>query len=75
MKVAAFALVPGVCEILCAPYKSEISVFPNPMELLQPNPTGLQSQMLWGLLFPVSDPHTGGPDMGLRTLTPVGNPL
>ena len=33
------------------------------------------SQMLWDLLFPVSDPHTGGPDVGLRTLTPVGKPL
>ena len=31
--------------------------------------------MLWGLIFSVQDPQAGKPDMGLRTLTPVGKPL
>ena len=38
-------------------------------------PTGLQSQMLWGFLFPMPDPQAGDPVLGLRTLTPVGEPL
>lgn len=47
----------------CAPFKSEISF---PLQLI---PTGLQSQVLWGLIFPVLNPQTGEPDAGLRTLT------
>lgn len=31
--------------------------------------------MLWGLIFLVQDPWAGEPDVGLRTLTPVGEPL
>lgn len=38
-------------------------------------PYCLQSQILWGLLFPVTDPQTVEPDVGLRTLAPVGEPL
>ena len=45
------------------------------MGLLQVNPGGLQSQMLWELIFPVPESWAGEPDMGLRTLTPVGEPL
>lgn len=45
------------------------------MELLQLSPSGLQSQILWGLIFLVPDPWAGEPDVGLRTLTPVGEPL
>ena len=45
------------------------------MGLLQLNPGGLQSQMLWELIFPVPEAWAGEPDMGLRTLTPVGEPL
>ena len=58
----------GVHEILCAPFKSEVSISLSPVELLQSSPNYLQSQMLWGPLFPVPDPQ---PDVGLRTLTPV----
>ena len=32
-QVMAFILGPGVCEIFCALFKSEVSVFPNPLGL------------------------------------------
>ena len=70
--VTAFALVPGTCEISCVPFKNEVSVFPSPVGLPKLSPSGLQSQMLWGLAFLVQDPRAGEPDVGLRTLTPVG---
>ena len=38
-------------------------------------PTSLQSQMLWGLLLPMPGPQAGEPNGGLRTLTPVWEPL
>ena len=47
----------------------------NPVGLLQSTHAGLQSQMLWGLLSLVPDPQAGRPDIGLRTLTPVGESL
>ena len=74
-KITSFALGPSAHEILCEPFKSEIFISPNPVELLQSSPTGLQSQMLWGLLFAVPDPPGGGPDVGDRTFIPVGEPL
>ena len=45
------------------------------MGLLQLSLNGLQSQMLWGLIFPVLDPRAGEPDVALNTLTPVGETL
>ena len=39
-----------VCEVLCVPFKSDFSISFSHVELLQLNPTGLQSQMLWGLV-------------------------
>ena len=48
---------------------------PSPVELLHTSPTGLQCQMLQGLFLPVPDPHTWEFDVGLRTLTPVGESL
>ena len=54
---------PGVDKSLCASSKSGVSVFPSPVEFLWSSPAGLQSQMLWGLFFPVSDPQTGEPDV------------
>ena len=57
---------------LCVPSNSGVSVSPSPVEVLQSNPTGLQSQILWGLLFPLLGPQAGKPDIGLRTFTSVG---
>ena len=45
--VTAFALGPDAPEILCALFKSEVSISPNPVELLQSNSTGFQNQMFW----------------------------
>ena len=74
-QVTAFALRPSVHEALCVPFESKVSISPSPVGLLQLSPIGLQSQMLWGLVFLVPDPQAGEPDMELRTLIPVGEPL
>ena len=62
-------------ESLCAPFQNGISVSPSPVELLHTSPTGLRCQMLWGLFLPIPDPQMWGPEVGLRTLTPVGASL
>ena len=50
------------------------SLFPlSPVELLYASSTGLQPQMLWGLLFPMQDPQAREPDMGFGTLTSMEN--
>ena len=68
-------LGPGVHGTLCAPSKIGVSVSPSPVEFLQSNPAGFQSQILWGLLLLLSDSQAGKPDVGLRTFTPVGEHL
>ena len=70
-----FALGPSACESLCVPFKNVVSISPSPMELLHTSPTGLQYQILWGPFLPVPDTHTWEFDVGLRTLTPVGEYL
>ena len=73
MKSLLFFLGPSAHKTFCAPSKSGVSI--SPEEFLQSSPTGLQSQMLWGLLLLMPDPQTGESDLGLITLTPVGEPL
>lgn len=51
------------------------SVCCNLLGLLKLSPACLQSHMLWCLVFLLQDPQAGGPDVGLRTLTPVGELL
>ena len=69
------------CKISCAPFKSEVSISSSPLKvspppaLLKVSPAGLQSQMLWGLIFPVQDPWAGKCNTGLRPLTPLEEPL
>ena len=70
-----FPLRPGVHTTLCVPSKSGVSVSPSPVEILQLNPTSLQSLILWEFLLPLPDPQVGKPAMGLRTFTPVGGLL
>ncbi len=60
---------------LYVPFKNGVSVSPSPVELLCTSSTGLQCQMLQGLFLPVPDPYTWEFDVGLRTLTPVGESL
>ena len=70
-----FALGPSAREILCAPFKNGVSISPSPMELLCASSTGLQCQMLWVLFLPIPDPQVCGTNVGLRTLTPIGECL
>ena len=74
-QITAPDLGPRVCEILCAPFKSEISISPSPLGLAKVRPACLQSQMLWGFIFQRQDPQTGYPNMGLRLLTLFGEAL
>ena len=60
---------------LCVPSKNGVSVSPSPAEVLQSNPTSLQSLILQEFLLPLPDPQVGKPDVGLRTFTPVGGLL
>ena len=68
-------LGPSARESLCVPFKNGVSVSPSPMEVLQTSPAALQCQMLRGLFHPMPDPQVWGLDVGLRTLTPVGESL
>ena len=44
-------------KVLHMPYKTTFSIFHSPPALPSVNPTGLQSQMLWGLIFLVQVPR------------------
>ena len=66
---------PDAHTTLCEPSKSRVSVSPILLEVLQSNPTSLQSLILWEFLLPVPDPHVGKPDVGFRTFNPVGRLL
>ena len=52
--MTAFAMVSGAHEILHVLFKSTVSASPSPVELLLSSSAGLQSQMLWELLFLMS---------------------
>ena len=65
----------SACDCLCVPFKTGFSISPSPVELLCTSPIGLQCQMLWELFLPMPDPPAWGFDVGLRTLTPVGESL
>ena len=70
-RVTACMLGPGAHEILCAPFKSEVSLSPSPWGPLKLSPAGLQSQMLWGLIFLCRTPGLKELNIGLRTLIPA----
>ena len=54
------------------PSKCGVSVSPSPVELLQSNPTGLQSQIPWEFLVPLLDPQAGKPDVRAQNLHNCG---
>ena len=56
-------------------FKSEVLISSNSVELLSSGPAGLQSCMLWELLFLVLNPWDERSGTGLRILTFVGEPL
>ena len=66
------ALGPGVCEILCVPFKRGISVSYSPLALPKSSTVGLQSQTFWGFFFLVQDSWAGEPNVGLGTLRSLG---
>ena len=51
------------------PSKTGVSVSSILMEVLKLNPAGLQGQIPWEFLVPLSDPQAGNPDVGLRAST------
>lgn len=55
--------------------KSGVSASPSLVDFLWSSPTGLQSQIPWGLLLLIPDPQAEELHLGLRTLIPVGKPL
>ena len=71
-EVTAFSLGPCEHKTLCAPSKSGVSLSLSPVEPLW---SSLQSQMLWGLLLLMPDPHAGESEVGLSTLPSVGESL
>ena len=56
----------------CVSSRSGAAVSPSPVALLHSSPTGLQSQVLWGLFLLMPDPQAGEPDVGL---SPTGELL
>lgn len=61
-QITAFSLGPSARKILYVPFKNEVSISPSPEGLNKLIPTGLQSQELWGLIFPVPDSGSLLPD-------------
>ena len=57
------------------PSKTGVTVSPSPVEVLQSNPIGCQSQRPWGFLVPFLDPQAEKPEKGLITFTIVGELL
>ena len=51
------------------------SLFLPVLEVLQSNPCGLQNQIPWGFLVPLSDPQSGKTDVWLRIFTTMGKLL
>lgn len=51
-QITAFALGPGMCEILCTPFKGEVSISLSLDALLCSSPVGLQNQVLFMVLEP-----------------------
>lgn len=61
------------CETVYAPFSSRVSVSQSPTALQKASPTGLQSQLSWGLVLLVQD--LWEPNVGPGFLTPWWEPL
>ena len=53
-------------KFLCAPFKTEVFVYPSPVGLFAIKPRYLQSQMLWGLIFQVKASPGWGAQCGAQ---------
>ena len=67
-----FSLGPSAHESLWEPFRNGVSIPPSPVEFLHTSPTGFQGWMLWELSLPIPNPQAWELDVGLGTLTPVG---
>lgn len=67
------ALGPGVCVTFCVPFKAGVSISQSSGSP-EINPTGLQSQTFWGLVFPVRNPQLGNVMWGSAPLLFGQNP-
>ena len=67
-QITSSSLSPGACEILCMPLKTGVLISHSPLALWEVIPTGLQSQLFWGLIFPVQAPWAEDPDVRLGSL-------
>ena len=74
-QITALDLGPSAHEFCVCPVRVKSFVSPSPVGLSKLSPTDLQSQMFWGLVFPVQDPWAGEPNVGLRTLTSMEKSL
>ena len=63
--VGSLLLSPGAYMLWFMPCRV---CFPSPVEVLQSNPTGLQSQIPWGFSVPSLGPQVGKPVVCPRTL-------
>ena len=64
---------PDAHTTLCVPSRSGVSVSLSPVEVLEANPTSLQSLILWELLHLLPDPQEAW--RGAQNFTPVGGLL
>ena len=67
----SFPLSLGAGKVLFVPSKTGVSVSPSLVEVLSSSPTGLQGQIPWGFLVPLSDAQSGKPDEGFRAIATV----
>ena len=65
----------GVCDILCVPFKSKVSIPYSPLALPKVSTYDLQRLMFWGLTFSGQEPQAEEPDMRLGPLGPWGESL
>ena len=71
-QISASALGPRACEILCALFKSGVSIPHIPLDLPKVRPISFQSQMFWGLIFQVQDPFPEPPWCGAQVTHSLG---
>ena len=64
-QITVSSLGPAACEILCVPFKSEVSISPSPLGLQKERPAGLQSQCSGGSSSQCKTPRLGSLMWGL----------
>ena len=74
-QITSSALGPGVCEILCVSFKSQVCISQSSLALLKISPTGLKRQTFWVFISSAQDSMAGEPSIGLELLTLWGESL